>query len=927
MRKYFFTLCLSLLATVFAIAQQTSIRGKLVDGTTKIPVPDAEVFIQNTNFVRTTNAAGEFVISDPDIPLGEEVLVLQKSGYETQLFPIIINVGQELDLGMLYIYVDVAALTTDVGVITLSDEELDQDEGSASNISGLLQSSKDAFLQAAAFDFSATFFKPRGYDSEYGKVLINGIEMNKMFNGRPQWSNWGGLNDLTRNQVFTQGLSASDYNFGGLAGSTNIIMRASQYREGGSISYASANASYIGRMMASYSTGLMQNGWAVSVMASRRFANEGYNDGTLYDSNSYMLAVEKKINDKHSLNFTGFLAQNRRGKSSASTQEVYDMKGIRYNSYWGRQYKNNDDYLNGVSGKKRNSRIREIEEPIFMLNHNWDFNETTNLSTNVSYQFGKWGDSRLGYDNATNPDPTYYQNLPSYFLGADSGPNYELAENARNRFINDGQIDWNAMYYTNIMYGGTSRYYLYEDRNDDKQFAANTIFTKRMDNITFNAALNYRNLDSHNFARMLDVLGGNGYLDVDSYNVGDKAQSDLNNPDRIIGSGEKFKYNYKVFGEEMDAFVQAQFKYRKIDFYLAAEGGTTNYQREGLYRNGAFADDSYGKSKKLDFTTFGGKGGLTYKITGRHLLDFNAAYYTQAPTIRNSFSNSRQNNQTVRGLTEETIMNVDASYIFRSPTVKGRLTGYYTKIEDASQISFFYADGISGLGRNQTNAFVQEVLTNVDKEYLGAEFGVEVQVTPTIKLKSAAAVGQHIYANNPDLYLTSDDFEQQLDYGKSYLKNYKLAGGPQRAYQAGIEYRDPKFWWVGATANYFTNSYVDVAPIARTQNFYMDSTGFPFSDYDEDRARELLAQEKFKEYTLVNLTGGKSWRVNGNFIGVFASINNVFNQKFKTGGFEQGRNANYKTLNADVNKETRVFGNKYWYGNGTTYYVNVYFRF
>lgn len=258
---------------------------------------------------------------------------------------------------------------------------------------------------------------------------------------------------------------------------------------------------------------------------------------------------------------------------------------------------------------------------------------------------------------------------------------------------------------------------------------------------------------------------------------------------------------------------------------------------------------------------------------------------------------------------------------------KGRFTGYYTEIQDASQISFFYADGISGLGRNTTTAFVQEVLTGVDKQHLGTELGIELQVLPTLKIKGAAAVGQFIYANNPNLYLTSNDFEKELEYGESYLKNYKIAGGPQRAYQLGFEYRDPKKWWMGATANLFSNTYIGIAPITRTQNFYKDSNGYALVDYDEDRARELLKQESFDSYTLIHIAGGKSWRVEKYFIGFFASVNNLFNQKFKTGGFEQSRNANYKSLNEDVSKEKRIFGYKYWYGNGTTYYLSLYLRF
>src|SRR5690606_10411957 len=281
---------------------------------------------------------------------------------------------------------------------------------------------------------------------------------------------------------------------------------------------------------------------------------------------------------------------------------------------------------------------------------------------------------------------------------------------------------------TNIFYGGTSRYYLYEDRNDDNQIMANTIFNTRFtDRITFTAAANYRSLKSHNYANMIDLLGGNGYLDIDTFNQGDSAQSDLNNPERTIGVGDTYKHSYEFDATEYDGFAQAQFAYPAVDFYLGARVGKTTYQRNGLYRNGSYPDenDSFGKSEKLDFTTFGGKAGATYKITGRHALEVNGAYFTNAPSLRNSFGNSRQNNNTVIGLTEETNIKIDGSYIYRTSCVKARLTGYYSLLRDASEISFFYADGISVQGRSSTTAFVQEVLTDVDKRNIGAELGIE----------------------------------------------------------------------------------------------------------------------------------------------------------------------------------------------------------
>ncbi|MAZ25969.1 MAG: TonB-dependent receptor [Cytophagaceae bacterium] len=899
------------------MAQQYSITGKLVDATTSEPLPDATVRLEESTFETTTDADGEFEITG-ELPWGNQVVNIEKMGFVTLRLPVVLENDKTLAIGNIPMEVDVTSEQLEIGLISLSDNDLNGDDDQADyNISGLLSASNDAFLNAAAFDFSATFFRPRGYDSENGKLLINGIEMNKIFNGRPQWGNWGGLNDVQRNRNFSMGLTPNEYQFGGLGGTTNIVMRASQYRAGGRVSYATSNRTYTGRVMASYHSGLTQSGWAYSFSAARRFGDEGFVDGTLYDANSFFASVEKKINEDHSLNLTAFYTPNRRGKSSPNTQEVFDLRGIKYNSYWGEQ-----------DGEIRNSRIRKIQEPIIMLNHYWDIDDDTRLNTNVSYQFGKIGDSRLGYDNAPNPDPTYYQKLPSYFLSDPDGSDLAGAYQAYDNFVSDGQIDWDNLYATNIAYGGPSRFYLYEDRVDDKQFTANTIFTKAINNnITLNAALNYKMLNSHSFANMLDLLGGNGYLDIDTFNQGDEAQSDLNNPDRIVGEDDEFKYNFELDAEIYSAFAQAQFSYSKVDFYLGGNVGQTSYQRNGLYQNGNFPDNSFGKSQKLNFTTYGAKGGATYKISGRHLLDFNAAYFTDAPTARNSFSNSRQNNSTVTGLTEEKKMSFDASYIYRSPIVKARLTGYYTEMQDATEISFYYADGISGLGRDVTTAFVQEVLTNVDKRYMGGELGIEAQVTPTIKLKGAAAYGQNTYANNPDLYLTSDDFDEALDFGQSYLKDYRIAGGPQQAYQLGFEYRDPDYWWIGVTSNYFSHGYVDVAPITRTSNFYTDVDGLPFADYDEATARGLLKQEQFDDYMLVNVVGGKSWKIGDYYVGFFATANNIFDKKYKTGGFEQGRSANYRTLLEDNSNDKRVFGPKYWYGYGTTYYLNFYLRF
>ena len=403
MKKSFLFFLFGVFSTFTMLAQQTIVKGSVKDAVTNEPIPNVTVTIEESNLTTQTDGFGQFVFNQ-NLPLGEQILKIERDDYQAKRYPIVVNEGKTLDIQDMTLNIKIDN-EQDLFTITLSDDELNDDTSGADNISGLLSSSQDIFQRTAAFEFSSSFFRVRGLDSDNAKVLINGIEMNKQDTGRPQWSNWGGLNDVVRNQELTTGLAPSAYTCGGVLGTTNINTRASQYRRGGRITYSASNRSYTNRVMASYASGLMEDGWAYTIMAGRRWGDEGFQDGTLYDANSFFASVEKKINDKHSFNFTAIYAPNRRGKSSPNTQEVYDLKGIKYNEYWG--------YYNG---EKKNSRIMEVVEPILMLNHYWDISEKTKLNTNVGEQFGKIGNSRIDQTGGANPSPAYYQNLPSYFL-------------------------------------------------------------------------------------------------------------------------------------------------------------------------------------------------------------------------------------------------------------------------------------------------------------------------------------------------------------------------------------------------------------------------------------------------------------------------------------------------------------------------------
>lgn len=342
------------------------------------------------------------------------------------------------------------------------------------------------------------------------------------------------------------------------------------------------------------------------------------------------------------------------------------------------------------------------------------------------------------------------------------------------------------------------------------------------------------------------------------------------------------------------------------------------------------------KAIKKEFNNFGFKGGATYKITGRHMIDVNALYMTKAPTLRNSFPNARLNNKFTEGLESESIYGGDISYIIRAPKLKARVTAYYSKISDATDIGFYFTEGLGVLTAEGTqisengNAFVSETVTGLDKLNMGGELGVEYKVTSTITATAAAAYGQYTFDSNPNVKLNVDNIRSTVDFGEAKLKDYKQAGMPQQAYSFGLEYRDPHYWWIGANINYLADAYVDISPLLRTQNFFInndDPDGYPFPEATEEGARALLKQEKLDPVTLFTLKGGKSWKVGDKIIGLFAVVNNVFDVTYKTGGFEQARNANYRQLTQDLAGPTRSFGTKYFHGYGRNFFVNLYVNF
>lgn len=900
-----------------AVAGMTQAQTK-ISGIAKNSATNEEVYNLT---VRLDGMSSDAVITDRigyfqfvDVPDGTYKLQVFGVGFDPYEKSISVAGQKEIELGEILLTYNPTNI--DVGLITLNDDELSSDESSTSSNAGLLQSSRDVFARVAAYELGSYWFKPRGYDNKYNDIHFNGVRMNKIDNGRATFNNWGGLNDVTRRpDELTYALEPSAYSFGDIGGVTNFDTRPSTMRKGVSLSYSATNRSYRNRVMATYNTGLMNNGWAVMVSGSRRWAEEGLVEGTFHDSWAYFLGIEKKFNNQHTLNFTTFGAPNRRSTGSANTQEMVDIKGIYYNSFWGWQ-----------DGEKRNERVKETFEPVFQLSHHWNLNPTSKLLTTLSYQTGRESGSRLDWFRANNPTPNYYRNLPSWQLvnadnlGIDGTDNYNAKLEAW-RNGSASQLDWYRLYEANRNVNGNSVYYLTNDVNEDKVATFYTNFkTELTKNIDLVIAASYQNVQSDLFREVEDLLGGQYVMNYDEFN---NVEYDVNHPGYTAKTGDRHEYNYEINRNYADLFFQSKIKSKFLDFTVGMRTSYTDFYRNGKFKHGLYLDSSFGKSKRFDFLNYGIKSNFLFKLDGRNFFSLNGQYATEAPTADEVFPNARLHEVTVDDdIVNAKILSGDVSYIHRGPKFKARATAYYTKIEDEIEKGFGYIDGAD----NQ-RLFVAEIMTGVDKQYMGGEFAVEAQITPTIKVSGVAALGQHTYTNNPNYYLFSDNIQKTdhvpyKNYGTAYIKDYKLQTGPQSGYSLGVEYRAPQFWWIGVSGNYLTNNYLDIAPFRRTTNFIRGVQ----NPVTEESLREVLKQERVSDEFMLNLNVGKTFRFGNYYLGTSLTVNNVLdNKNYVTGGFEQLRLGNYDdALNPNVRT---LLGPRMFYGSGRTFFFNVYVRF
>lgn len=901
----------------FIIYGQT-VRGILIQENTSSAASNVPLFLEDQSVHSISDPSGGFELFP--VSMGEHNILGIINGDTVLITTVTVN-HELVNLGSIVVkgYTS-GSLPGELAIIDFA--EISGFESENDNFSGLLSASQDPISNAAAYNLSFARFRIRGYFNEDTDLMLNGMPMNDLDDGRVLWNAWGGLNDVFRAQTDIPNLQANEFGFGGVGGLRIIDLRASDQRKQKKAVYTFSNRTYQHRVMYTQSSGMQQNGWAYSISGSLRYGSSGYIPGTNMSAGSYFVSVDKKLGERHLLNVLFFGAPTRRGRSTGAVKEVYDLTGNHYyNPNWGYQ-----------NGKARNSREYITNQPVAMLRHDFAINKKTKVSTTLGYQFGKFGSTRLDWYDAPDPRPDYYRKLPSYFKDDEA-----YAAGIAERFLADEnvrQINWDQLYDANrgrfysianansiegnTVSGKLAAYILEQEHFDNEKRSLNSVLTFVANpKFTLNGGIQYLNDITHNYRQIEDLMGADFYIDWDKFSSTafpdnpDAIQNDLNRPNRIVKEGDILGHDYDINLTRIQSWAQGLFSTKKIDYFLAGQLSHTSFFREGYMKNGRFPENSFGKGDVHTFLNFGVKGGITYKIDGNNYITARSSYRTRAPFSRQVYVAPRTRDGVVDNLRSENIFASDLSYELRFPRLKGRISVYYTTYENQITNDVFYHDDL--------RTFVNYSTTGINKTHAGVEMGIDYKINTMITLSLMGNLAEYFYTSRPRVTITRDNTAEVLaDNREVFLNNYFVGGIPQKAGVIGLDFQLKDFWRFNVDLNAFADTYIDVNPDRRT------SEAVDGVDPVENSAlfQEIINQEKLPGGFTIDVGVYKSWKMfDDHFLRFNANVSNVLNNtNIISGGFEQLR---FDFAEKDVNR----FPSRYFYAFGTNYTISLSYLF
>ena len=801
------------------LSAQTKIKGTVLDAATGDALPGASVFFEESRMGTVSDFEGRFEFTSRQT--GEAELVISMIGYETHRQACVLGADAwVLDLGPIRLESSTIGLSeanviasvaidreTPVAVSTLDAKTIQEQLGDKELVE-TLNITPGVYATKSGGGFGDSRINIRGFDQRNVAVLINGIPVNDMENGWVYWSNWAGLGDAVNTMQVQRGLGASKLAINSVGGTLNIITKATDTKKGGSLLQSVTDYGRF-KTMLSLSSGVMENGWAVSAVGSRTMGN-AYVDATFIDAWSYFLTAAKDFG-AHRLVFTAIGAPQTHGqrRGQLTVDRFNDIQNLGYEAHrW------NDDwgYLNrgGQTDQVLNARVNGYHKPQFALNDYWQLSERTNLATSFYISTGRGYGSR--YDGTSNPriSETYVDSTGTErsvktslnwdYLWDSNANNTQPVTYAADQIAYDADAQaWIDTLHEfgdpivvegDTLVGGRSRSVIENAHNE--HFWTGVLSTLRHevnDRVNLMAGVDARFYSGKHFTRVNNLLGGDFYLQSfsssDGYGI---------NPDYALMAQPGDKVDYDDIGRVQYAggFAQAEYKDDRFSLFGAGTISYTTYRRIDPYKYFRYEETGvqevtqlneatgeletteefvYGvKSQKASSVGYNLKAGGSVRLGETSHLYLNGGYYSRAPFIRYVFTNYSNVLSNDR-LTNEKVAAVEAGYRFRWRGVSFDLNAYHTQWRDKSIMSspLLRPDG------TEYRAFI----TGLIQTHEGIEVEWRAQPTSWAEIGGMASFGNWRWDNDVNAEITAEEGGEVLETLYIYSAGLKVSDAPQ----------------------------------------------------------------------------------------------------------------------------------------------------
>lgn len=906
MRKHLIQILLIAMLSVFSAGAwaQTTVRGQLVDAETGEPLVGAAVMVEGTTQGSTTDIDGYFKQS----VASNATLLFKYVGYK-DLKKKIAQKGASADLGAIKMEPDAVMLAdvtitssvavarkTPVAASTLDPVFIEEKLGTQ-EFPELLKATPGVYVTKDGGGFGDAQTRVRGFDSDNVAMMINGVPMNGMENQKVYWSNWSGLSDVTRSMQVQRGLGASKVSSPAVGGSINILTKSTDAKKGGFASYAMGNDG-LNKILLGVSSGLSKDGWAFTLLGGKTWG-DGYIQGTEFEGYTWFASVAKRFNENHQLTLTAFGApqwhnqrSNQNGLTIKEWQRVKQYMGddspYKYNPTFG--YRNGQAY---------NSSKNSYHKPQISLNHLWQIDSKSSLSTAAYVSIGR-GDGYSGTGDEANRSKWY---------GASNGLVNKDFRNADGTFSYDDVATMNAESTTG------SKMIMSKMMNNHMWYGLLSTYTTKLGNyFDFYGGIDLRYYEGLHQNIITDLFDG-AYF-VDAYNrknvkaANNAAAADPNFNNKKLGIGDVVYRDYDGFVMSEGVFAQLEYNYDKLSAFIAGGLSNTSYWRYDRF----YYDKAHAKSEKEHYLGGNVKGGVNYNLNAYHNVFFNAGYVNRAPMFDTSFINSQNSHARNKDAKNEKVISFELGYGFRSSYFTANVNAYYTRwqdktLYDSNTYSYDNAEGVTIEDRWTLN------MTGANANHMGVEVDLVAKPFPWMDVTGMFSwgdwrwdgVASGFYYNSSGQLLSdfkgslvADMADVEKYRAKIKMDNIHVGGSAQTTAALGLNVRPMKGLRAGIDWNFFARNYADY-------DIDASQTGF---------GQEYLVTEPWKipSYCTFDLNASYSFDFGKTRATLSGNVNNLLNQEYIADARDGGKH--------DWESATRVL-----YGFGRTYSVRLKFNF